>query len=177
MKRAELVETKHPELSIRKQCKLLHVRRSVFYYKPMEQSESDRRIVRALDEIYLIDPCMGSRRLAVKLREDCGIETNRKHVQRLRQKMGIETIWCRPRRTSLPDNGHRKYPYLLKGRKISEADEVWCTDITYIPMPQGHAYLCAVMDWHTRYVLGWAVSNTMDAALTREALENAIKNC
>ena len=71
----------------------------------------------------------------------------------------------------MPDNGHRKYPYLLKGRNISEADEVWCTDITYIPMPQGHAYLCAVMDWHTRYVLGWAVSNTMDAALTNEALE------
>lgn len=176
MRRAELVETKHPELSIRRQCELLHVTRSVFYYKPMEQSESYRRIIRALDEIYMIDPCMGSRRLVVKLREDYGIETNRKHVQRLRQKIGIETIWCRPRRTSIPDNGHRKYPYLLKGRKISEADEVWCTDITYIPMPQGHAYLCAVMDWHTRYVLGWAVSNTMDGALTNEALENAVKN-
>ena len=136
MRRAELVETKHPELSIRRQCELLHVTRSAVYYKPMEQSESDRRIVRVLDEIYMIDPCMGSRRLVVKLREDYGIETNRKHVQRLRQKMGIETIWCRPRRTSTPDNGHRKYPYLLKGRKISEADEVWCTDITYIPMPQ-----------------------------------------
>ena len=143
----------------------------------MEQSESDRLIIRALDEIYLIDPCMGTRRLVVKLREDYGIETNRKHVQRLRREMGIETIWCRPRRTSIPDNGHRKYPYLLKGRDISEADEVWCTDITYIPMPQGHAYLCAVMDWHTRYVLGWAVSNTMDAALTNGALENAVKNC
>jgi putative transposase len=95
------------------------VTRSAVYYKPMEQSESDRRIVRVLDEIYMIDPCMGSRRLVVKLREDYGIETNRKHVQRLRQKMGIETIWCRPRRTSIPDNGHRKYPYLLKGRKIS----------------------------------------------------------
>ena len=141
MNRAELVETKHPELSIRRQCDLLHVTRSVFYYKPMEQSESDRLIIRALDEIYLIDPCMGTRRLVVKLREDYGIETNRKHVQRLRREMGIETIWCRPRRTSIPDNGHRKYPYLLKGRKISEADEVWCTDITYIPMPQGGASL------------------------------------
>jgi putative transposase len=177
VKRAELVETKHPELSIRRQCALLNVTRSGFYYKPMEQNESDQRITRALDEIYTIDPCMGTRRLVVKLREDYGIETNRKHVQRLRREMGIETIWCRPRRTSIPDNGHRKYPYLLKGRNISEADEVWCTDITYIPMPQGHAYLCAVMDWHTRYVLGWAVSNTMDAALTREALENAVKNC
>ena len=77
--------------------------------------------------------------------------------------------------SSVPDNGHRKYPYLLRERKISEADEVWCTDITYIPMPKGHAYLCAVMDWHTRYVLGWAVSNTMDAALTSKALAAAVK--
>jgi putative transposase len=134
-------------------------------------------MMRAIDEVYMIDPCMGSRRLAPKLQEDYGLETNRKQVQRLRREMGIETIWCRPRRTSIPDNGHRKYPYLLKGRNISEADEVWCSDITYIRMPQGHAYLCAVMDWHTRYVLGWAVSNTMDAALTSEALDNAIKKC
>ena len=123
MKRAELVETKHPELSIRRQCELLHVRRSVFYYKPMEPSESERRIIRALDEIYLIDPCMGSRRLVAKLSEDYGMESNRKQVQSLRREMGIETIWCRPRRTCLPDNGHRKYPYLLKGRNASEADE------------------------------------------------------
>ena len=81
--RAELVETKHPKLSIRRQCELLHVTRSVFYYKPMEQSESDRRMIRALDEIYLIDPCMGSRRLVGKLLDDYGIESNRKHVQRL----------------------------------------------------------------------------------------------
>ena len=177
MKRAELVETKHPKLSIRRQCELLHVTRSVFYYKPMETSESERRIMRELDEVYMIDPCMGSRRLVDKLREGYGLVTNRKQIQRLRREMGIETIWCRPRRTSLPDNGHRKYPYLLKGRNISEADEVWCSDITYIRMPHGHAYLCAVMDWHTRYVLGWAVSNTMDSALTSEALENAMRKC
>jgi putative transposase len=108
--RAELVETKHPELSIRRQCDLLHVTRSVFYYKPMEQSESDRLIIRALDEIYLIDPCMGTRRLVVKLREDYGIETNRKHVQRLRREMGIETIWCRPS----PNKSPKKDLKLLK---------------------------------------------------------------
>jgi putative transposase len=133
--------------------------------------------MRALDEVYMIDPCMGSRRLVVKLGEDYELETNRKQLQRLRREMGIETIWCRPRRTSIPDNGHRKYPYLLKGRNISEADEVWCSDITYIRMPHGHAYLCAVMDWHTRYVLGWSVSNTMDAALTSQALEKAVRKC
>lgn len=176
MNRAELVEKKHPKLSVRRQCELLHVTRSVFYYKPMEPSDSERRIMRALDEVYLIDPCMGSRRLVTKLQEDYGLATHRKQVQRLRREMGIETIWCRPRRTSIPDNGHRKYPYLLQGRTINAADQVWCTDITYIPMPQGHAYLCAVMDWHSRCVLGWAVSNTMDSTLTNEALDNAVRN-
>ena len=175
MKRAELVEKNHPELSVRKQCALLSVMRSVYYYNPMKQSEEERNLKRALDEIYMIDPCMGSRRLVTKLSEDYGMGSNRKQVQRVRREMGIETIWCKPKRTSVPDNGHRKYPYLLRERKISEADEVWCTDITYIPMPKGHAYLCAVMDWHTRYVLGWAVSNTMDAALTSKALAAAVK--
>ena len=175
MNRSELVEKNHPELSVRKQCALLGVMRSVYYYKPMKQSEEERKLARALDKIYMIDPCMGSRRLVTKLNEGYGIGSNRKQVQRVRREMGIETIWCKPKRTSVPDNGHRKYPYLLRERKISEADEVWCTDITYIPMPKGHAYLCAVMDWHTRYVLGWAVSNTMDAALTSKALAAAVK--
>jgi len=175
MNRSELVEKNHPELSVRKQCALLGVMRSVYYYKPMKQSEEERALARALDKIYMIDPCMGSRRLVTKLNESYGIGSNRKQVQRVRREMGIETIWCKPKRTSVPDNGHRKYPYLLRERKISEADEVWCTDITYIPMPKGHAYLCAVMDWHTRYVLGWAVSNTMDAALTSKALAAAVK--
>ena len=132
---------------MRRQCELLHVARSVLYYKSVGESESERRMMRALDEIYMIDPCMGSRRLVGKLSEGYGIETSRKQVQRLRREMGIETIWCRPRRTSTPDNGHRKYPYLLKGREIKKADEVWCADITYIPMPpgQGHSYLCAVI--------------------------------
>ena len=175
MNRSELVEKNHPELSVRKQCALLGVMRSVYYYKPMKQSEEERKLARALDKIYMIDPCMGSRRLVTKLNEGYRIGSNRKQVQRVRREMGIETIWCKPKRTSVPDNGHRKYPYLLRERKISEADEVWCTDITYIPMPKGHAYLCAVMDWHTRYVLGWAVSNTMDAALTSKALAAAVK--
>jgi len=96
---------------------------------------------------------------------------------RLRRKMGIETIWCKPKRTSIPDNGHRKYPYLLRERVVEYADEVWCADITYVPMPHGHAYLCAVMDWHSRRVLGWAVSNTMDSALTEKALAAAVAQC
>ena len=100
MNRSELVEKNHPELSVRKQCALLGVMRSVYYYKPMKQSEEERNLKRALDEIYMIDPCMGSRRLVVKLREDYGIETNRKHVQRLRQQLQLRAQSTEPRRMS-----------------------------------------------------------------------------
>lgn len=175
MNRAELVEKNHPELSIRQQCELLSVSRSTLNYTPVEESEEDLMLMRVMDEIYMKDPCIGSRRLVALLERDHGIKANRKRIQRLRRKMGIETIWCRPRRTSLPDRGHRKYPYLLRDRVVKWADEVWCADITYIPMPHGHAYLCAVMDWHSRKVLGWAVSNTMDSALTEDALAAALE--
>ena len=177
MKRAELVEKKHPKLSVRAQCKILGVARSVLNYKPVEESAEDRMIMRILDEIYTKDPSVGSRRLPEILERDNGIKANRKRIQRLRRKMGIETIWCRPKRTSIPDNGHRKYPYLLRDRIVKYSDEVWCTDITYIRMPHGHAYLCAVMDWHSRKVLGWAVANTMDAALTEKAVATAVAQC
>ncbi len=177
MKRAGLVEKEHPQLSAREQCKILGVVRSALSYKPAGESGEDLRVMRALDEIYTMDPSVGSRRLPAVLDRDYGIKANRKRVQRLRRKMGIETIWCRPRRTSVPDNGRRKYPYLLRGRVVEYADEVWCADITYFPMPRGHAYLCAVMDWHSRKVLGWAVSNTMDAALTEKALAAAVAQC
>ena len=174
MKRAELVEKNHPKLSLRKQCEFLKVARSTLNYQPVEISEEDREIMRIMDKIYMKDPCVGSRRLVPLLERDWGIKVNRKRIQRLRREMGIETIWCRPRRTSLPDNGHRKYPYLLGDRTVKWADEAWCADITYIPMPHGHAYLCAVMDWHSRYVLGWAISNTMDSRLTERALGAAV---
>jgi putative transposase len=174
MNRAKLVEKNHPKLSERAQCKILGLSRSVLSYKPVEESPEDQKTMRALDEIYTKDPCLGSRRLPTILERDYAIKANRKRLQRLRRIMGIETIWCRPRRTSIPDNGHRKYPYLLRDREVEYADEVWCADITYIPMPHGHAYLCAVMDWHSRKVLGWAVSNTMDATLVQEALCAAV---
>lgn len=175
MNRAELVEKNHPKLSVREQCKLLAVPRSSIHYRPAGEDDEDMRLMRILDEIYMIDPCIGSRRLVTLLEREHGIKANRKRIQRLRRKMGIETIWCRPRRTtSIPDHGHRKYPYLLRDRVVEHADAVWCADITYIPMPHGHAYLCAVMDWCSRKVLGWAVSNTMDAALTEKAFAAAL---
>jgi putative transposase len=173
--RIELVEKEHPKLSMRKQCDLLGVARSSVDYRPVAEDPEDIRIKRLLDGIFLIDPCLGSRRLVTVFERDHGIKINRKRLQRLRREIGHEAIWCRPR-TSVPDPGHRKYPYLLRGLSIDEPDQVWCADITYVPMPNGHAYLCAVMDWYSRKVLGWAVSNTMDTALCLLALERAIAN-
>ena len=177
MNRAELVEKNHPKLSVREQCKILSVTRSTLNYRPVKESKEDMRITRIMDEIYLEDPCVGSRRLVTLLERDHGIRANRKRLMRLRREMGIETIWCKPKRTSIPDNGHRKYPYLLGDRIVERADEAWCADITYVPMPHGHAYLCAVMDWYSRKVLGWAVSNTMDSALIEKALAAAVAQC
>ena len=171
--RIELVEKNHPELSMRKQCELLGVARSSVDYQATPESEEDIRIKRLLDELYMVDPCLGSRRLVTVLKRDHGVEINRKRLQRLRREIGHEAIWCKPR-TSIPDDGHRKYPYLLRDLTIARPDHVWCTDITYVPMPGGHAYLCAVMDWYSRKVLGWAVSNTMETGLCLEALDNAL---
>ena len=168
-----MVEKNHPKLSMRKQCELLSVARSSVTYQAAPEDPEDIRIKRLLDEIYMIDPCLGSRRLVTLLKRDHGVEINRKRLQRLRREIGHEAIWCKPR-TSIPDHGHRKYPYLLRDLTVSLPDQVWCTDITYVPMPGGHAYLCAVMDWHSRKVLGWAVSNTMETGLCLEALEKAL---
>ena len=171
--RVELVDKKNPKISMRQQCKLLGVARSTVTYKPVEEDPENTRIKRLLDEVYMIDPCLGSRRLVTVLARDYDIRTDRKRVARLRREMGQETIWCKPR-TSIPDDGHRKYPYLLRNLAIQRPDHVWCADITYVPMPRGHAYLCAVMDWNSRKVLGWALSNTMGTDLCLEALEMAL---
>jgi putative transposase len=158
---------------MRKQCKLLTVARSSVDYQAVVEAPEDIRIKHLLDETYLIDPTLGSRRLVTVLDRDHDMKVNRKRVQRLRREIGQEAIWCKPR-TSIPDDGHRKYPYLLRGLAVDRPDHVWCADITYVPMPRGHAYLCAVMDWHSRKVLGWSLSNTMGTDLCLEALDNAL---
>jgi putative transposase len=171
--RIELLDEKDPAISKRRQCELLAVARSTAAYQPVAEKPEDLRVKRLLDEIYLIDPCLGSRRLVTVLERDHGVRVNRKRLDRLRREMGHEAIWCKPR-TSIPDEGHRKHPYLLRNLAIERPDQVWCADITYVPMPRGHAYLCAVMDWHSRKVLGWAVSNTMGVDLCLAALEMAL---
>jgi len=172
--RAELVEKNHPKLSVRTQCELLEVPRSSLDYRPVAQSEEDRELMRLMDEIYLIDPCIGTRRQVKVLERDHGRKVNRKRLRRLRREMGLETIWCRPRHTSAPDKANRKYPYLLGSMEVRRPDQAWCADITYVPMSRGHAYLCVVMDWYSRKVLGWRLSNTMEVGLCLEALGMAV---
>lgn len=170
-----MVENKHPKISMRRQCELLDISRSSRTYQSVREKLEDLKIKRIFDELYLKDPCLGSRRLKTILKRDHKLIANRKRIQRLRSEMGIEAIYCRPR-TSIPDDGHRKHPYLLRNLTVERPNQVWCTDITYVPMPRGNAYLCAVMDWHSRKVLGWAVSNTMGVELCLEALEKALSS-
>jgi putative transposase len=129
--RIELVEKKHPKLSVRTQCKLLGVARSSLTYEAVAESPENLRIKRLLDEIYLIDPCLGSRRLVTVLDRDHDIQVNRKRLQRVRREIGHEAIWCKPR-TSIPDKKHRKYPYLLRELTINRPDQVWCADDGWI---------------------------------------------
>ena len=133
---------------MRRQCELLGVARSSIVYQPVAENEEDLRIKRLLDEYYMIDPCLGTRRLKTVLERENGLTVNRKRLQRLRREMGIEAIYCKPR-TCIPDDGHRKYLYLLRNLAVVRPNQAWCTDITYVPMPHGHAYLCAVMDWNS----------------------------
>lgn len=128
-----------------------------------------------LKETYMKDPTLGSRRAAKLLERETGEHANRKRIQRLKKEAGLKTIYCRPR-TSIPNEAHKKYPYLLRNKTISRPNEAWCTDITYIPMPIGYAYLCCIMDWYSRKILGWEVSNTMETSLCHGALSKAIHN-
>ena len=157
---------------MRKQCKLLSICRSSVDYTPVAEKREEVVLRRTLDELYLRDPCLGTRRLVSVLQRDHGITANRKRLQRVRRAMGLEAIYCKPR-TSVANKAHRIHPYLLRELAIRRPDHVWCADITYVPMARGHAYLCAVMDWHTRCVLGWSVSNTMDVSLCLSALDKA----
>lgn len=153
---------------------MLGVPRSTLSYRPKPESDGEAELRRALDEIYMEDPCLGSRKLPELLARDYGIAAGRKRVRRVRGEMGLETIYCRPK-TSVPAAGHRVFPYLLRNLKVERPDQVWCADITYIPMHQGHGYLCAVIDLHSRAVLGWQFSNTMDVSLCLGALEMALE--
>jgi putative transposase len=168
-----MIEPGHPALSVRRQCELLGLSRSSLYYEPSGEAAEDLRLMRRIDEQYTARPFYGSRRMTVWLNQH-GEEVNRKRVQRLMRVMGLEAIYPKPR-LSLAGKGHRIYPYLLRGVKVVRRDQVWSTDITYVPMPSGFMYLAAVIDWHSRYVIGWRLSNTLDGSFCLEMLEDALR--
>jgi len=170
-----LVEPKHPQLSVQNQCQLLGVSRSSYYYEPKEVSEEELTLLRLLDEQYMKTPFYGSRKFTVFLRS-MGYEVNRKRVIRLMRQLGLQAIYPK-RRTTIFNPEHRVYPYLLKDLSIEKANHVWCTDITYLPIGKGHFYLVVIMDWYSRRVLAWKISNTMDVDFCKRALEEALLNC
>ncbi len=170
--RREKIHTEH-ELTKTRRCELLDVARSSAYYHPEPVSEADLALMRLIDEIHLQWPFYGSRRTRDEL-EDRGHKVNRKRVQRLMRLMDLRALYPR-RRTSQPGKGHKIYPYLLRDLSIERANQAWATDICYLPMAKGFMYLVAIMDWHSRRVLSWRVSNTLDTDFCIEALEEALQ--
>src|SRR5262249_43302892 len=166
------LDRKHGKLPIRRQCHLLGIARSGVYRPPRAVNDNDLGVMRRIDELFTQWPFLGSRRLARMLRDE-GQKINRKRVQRLMRQMGIAALGPKPR-TSKPAPGHRVYPYLLRDLAIDRPNHVWAADITYIPIGRGFLYLVAVMDWASRAVLSWRLSNTMDSSFCVEALEEAL---
>jgi len=167
-----MIETGHEDLSIARQCELLSINRSTYYYQPAGETSDNLAMMRLIDAQFLASPWYGSRQMARHLRRN-GHKVGRKRVRRLMALMGLAPIYQRPR-TTVPHPENRVYPYLLRDLAIERPNQVWCADITYIPMRRGFFYLVAVMDWATRKVLSWRVSNTMDVAFCVEALEEAL---
>ena len=168
-----MIGPQHPQLSVVRQCELVGLPRSSFYYQAAAPDPFTLQVMHAIDRIYTDHPFFGVRRIWKTLRND-GYEVNRKRVHRLMQQMGLQAIYPR-KRLSVPDNDHRVYPYLLRGLTIDRPDQVWCSDITYLRLRGGFVYLVAVMDWFSRYVLSWRISNTLDAAFCLAALEDALE--
>ena len=167
-----MIEKGHPKLSMRKQCNLLGVNRNRLKAPKAKISEEDYVLMKQIDKLYLKHPHFGTRNYCDQLGR-LGYKVGRVRVRRLMKVMGIVSLAPKPY-TSKPSKENKIYPYLLRNREIKRADEVWCADITYLPMSRGHAYLVAVMDWHTRAVLSWKISNTMDTEFCVEALKEAI---
>ena len=170
--RKAMIASDRPGLSLSRQCRLLSISRSSFYYAPRGESPENLALMRRIDELFLKCPFYGSRQMARQLRRE-GILAGRHRVRRLMSLMGLEAIYQAPK-TSMPHPAHRIYPYLLRGLTVDRADHVWCADITYIPVRRGFLYLIAIMDWATRHVLAWRLSNTMDAGFCVEALHEAM---
>lgn len=170
--RKAMIKSDHSKLSLSRQCNILSISRSSFYYQSKGESEANLMLMRRIDEIFLKYPFYGSRQMARHLYRE-GEKVGRHRIRRLMQLMGLQAIYQAPR-TSTPHPEHKIYPYLLRKMVIDRPNQVWSSDITYIPMQHGFLYLIAIMDWATRKVLSWRLSNTMDASFCVEALKDAI---
>lgn len=169
-----LIELNHPNLSIRRQCDLLGLNRSSFYSQPVGETELNLTLMRLIDVQYTQTPFYGWPKMTVYLQQ-LGYPINHKRVQRLMQLMGLQAIYPKPR-TSTPVPGHKIYPYLLRGLKITRPNQAWSADITYVPLPKGFMYLVAIIDWFSRYVLTWQLSNTLDSHFCLQALQQALQH-
>jgi putative transposase len=167
-----MIESQHPQISIRRQCDLIALNRATYYTQPAGESPFNLRLMRLIDEQYLRTPFYGYPKMTAALRRQ-GYGVNRKRVARLMQKMGLQAVFPR-RNLSKPAPGHRIYPYLLRGLAITQPNQVWSADITYVPMLQGFMYLVAIIDWYSRFVLAWQLSNTLDGAFCLDALNAAL---
>ena len=169
-----MIEREHQSLSVSRQCRLLDVSRSTLYYRPLGESAATLELMRRIDELYLQYPFYGSRQMVRHLARE-GVAVGRHRVRRLMRLLGLEAIYRKPR-TSVPNPEHRVYPYLLRGLTIERPNQVWCADITYIPVQGGFLYLVAIMDWASRRVLAWRLSNTMDTEFCLAALAEALES-
>jgi putative transposase len=186
-----MINPKHRKISVRRQCDLLGLNRSGFYYQPrtvtkksknnasdmifpIRETEQNLSIMKRIDELYMKHPFYGSRNMRTVLNRE-GCQVNRKRIQRLMRLMGIQAIYPKPR-LSIAGKDHKVYPYLLKDLSIDRPNYVWCADITYIRLAYGFVYLVAVMDWHSRFVLSWRLSNTLDTEFCLEALREALES-
>jgi putative transposase len=172
--RRGLIESAGCDLSVREQCRLLSVPRGTLYYRPSGPKAEDLLAMRRLDEQYTATPFYGVERMTAVLRRD-GFRIGHNRVRRLLRRMGLEAIYPKPRLSMPGGMGHRVYPYLLRGLRIDRPNQVWSSDITYIRLTQGFAYLVAVLDWFSRYVLSWSLSTTLDAWFCVQTLREALR--
>lgn len=168
-----MIEQNHPRISTARQCRLLGLPRSTYYRRPQPTPPDDLALMRKIDETYLAHPEFGSRQMARWFRRQ-GYGVNRKRIQRLMRLMGLEAFYQKPN-LSRPHPEHRIYPYLLRHLTVNRPNQVWATDVTYIPIEGGYLYLCAVIDWYSRAVLAWELSNTLDARFCVQAVRHAIE--
>lgn len=169
-----MIEPDHSEISVSVQCKLIELPRASYYRAPVSESEENLMLMRTIDELYTRHPSLGSRGMRDRLRLR-GYKVNRKRVQRLMNIMGIASLAPQKKKTTVPAPGHKIYPYLLRNMDINHPDQVWSSDFTYVRLKRGFVFLTAVMDWHSRYVLSWEISVTMDEGFCVSALERALR--